>query len=99
MTKAEIINHISKSTGINKSDAQIVIDAFCETIRNSLEKGDDVYLRKFGSFFNKKKAPKIARNIHKNTSIFIEAHYSPYFKPSKLFIDRIKLSNDLKKKL
>ena len=40
----------------------------------------------------KKRAKKIARNISKNTAIVIEEHYVPSFKPSKIFIDKIKKS-------
>ncbi len=99
MTKANVISEISKRTGVSNIDIQIVLDAFFETVRRSLELGETVYLRKFGTFYSKKKAPKIARDIHKNTSIFIDAHFAPQFKPSKLFIDRIKFSEDLKKHL
>ena len=47
----------------------------------------------FGSFINKKRKKKIARNISKNTAIIIDEHYIPSFKPSKVFIEKIKSSN------
>jgi len=55
--------------------------------------GENIYVRGFGSFVNKKRARKVARNISKNTAIVIDAHYIPSFKPSKMFIEKIKNSN------
>ncbi|MCP3659014.1 MAG: integration host factor subunit beta [Bacteroidetes bacterium] len=99
MTKADIILEIGKKTGVNNMDIQVILDAFFETVRHSLEIGETIYLRKFGTFYAKKKAPKIARDIRKNTSIFLDEHFAPDFKPSKSFVDRIKSSEDLKKLL
>jgi DNA-binding protein HU-beta len=58
--------------------------------------GDNIYVRGFGSFINKKRAKKIARNISKNTAIVIEEHYIPAFKPSKVFVEKIKNSKKIK---
>jgi DNA-binding protein HU-beta len=49
-----------------------------------------VYLRGFGSFIVKKRAKKTARNISKNTTIIIPAHYIPAFKPAKSFVNKVK---------
>jgi DNA-binding protein HU-beta len=59
-------------------------------IKNSLVKGENVYLRGFGSFIIKKRAQKIGRNISKNTTLIIPEHYVPAFKPAKIFVDRVK---------
>ena len=58
--------------------------------------GDNIYVRGFGSFINKKRAKKIARNISKNTAIVIDEHYIPAFKPSKVFVEKIKNSKKIK---
>jgi DNA-binding protein HU-beta len=58
--------------------------------------GDNIYVRGFGSFINKKRAKKIARNISKNTAIVIDEHYIPSFKPSKVFVEKIKNSKKIK---
>lgn len=90
MTKADIINQISKETGIEKVAVQKTIESFMDTVKESLEKGNNVYLRGFGSFIVKKRAEKTARNISKNTSIIIPAHNIPAFKPSKSFVNQVK---------
>ena len=90
MTKADIVNDISEKTGIEKIDVQMTVEAFMSAIKKSLESGENVYLRGFGSFVVKKRAKKTGRNILKNTTIEIPAHSIPAFKPAKSFIDGVK---------
>ncbi len=90
MTKADIVNQISEKTGIEKLDVQATVEAFMNTIKNSLEGGENVYLRGFGSFIVKKRAEKTGRNILKNTTIVIPAHNIPSFKPAKTFVEGVK---------
>ena len=90
MTKAEIVSSISDKTGIEKADVLATVEAFMEEVKNSLEKGDNVYLRGFGSFIIKTRAEKTGRNISKNTTIKIPAHNIPAFKPAKVFVEGVK---------
>ncbi|MBI9054297.1 MAG: integration host factor subunit beta [Bacteroidales bacterium] len=90
MTKADIVNEISKNTGIEKITVQKTVEAFMETIKDSLVNDKNVYLRGFGSFIVKKRAEKTARNISKNTTIIIPEHFIPSFKPSKRFVNKVK---------
>lgn len=90
MTKADIVNEISKQTGIEKVTVQKSVEAFMQTIKESLENNNNVYLRGFGSFIVKKRAKKTARNISKNTTIIIPEHFIPSFKPSKSFSNKVK---------
>lgn len=91
MTKADIINEISMSTGLQKKEVAAVVECFMSTVKDSLlEKRENVYLRGFGSFIIKHRAAKTARNIQKNTTITIDAHDLPSFKPSKSFINEMK---------
>lgn len=90
MTKADIVNRITDKTGMEKSDVQAVVESFMKEVRNSLETGENVYLRGFGSFIIKKRAEKTGRNISKNTTIIIPAHNIPSFKPAKTFVESVK---------
>ena len=90
MTKADIVNEISKDTGIEKVTVQKTVEAFMETIKDSLSDNKNVYLRGFGSFIVKKRAKKTARNISKNTTIIIPEHFIPSFKPAKTFVNKVK---------
>ena len=90
MTKADIVSNISKNLGIEKVDVQLTVESLMKEIINSLENGENVYLRGFGSFIIKKRAEKTGRNISKNTTIIIPAHNIPSFKPAKTFVDAVK---------
>ncbi|MBO5881812.1 MAG: integration host factor subunit beta [Alistipes sp.] len=90
MTKADIVNEIAKSTGVEKIQVQAIVEAFMESVKGAMIKGENVYLRGFGSFIIKKRATKVARNISKNTTITIPEHTIPAFKPAKSFAGDVK---------
>jgi DNA-binding protein HU len=68
-----------------------------DEVINSLESGQNVYLRGFGSFIIKTRAEKTGRNISKNTTIKIPAHNIPAFKPAKVFVEGVKAKVKVKK--
>jgi DNA-binding protein HU-beta len=90
MTKADIVNEIARNTGINREDVLKSIESFMEGVKDSLARGENVYLRSFGSFIVKERAEKTARNISKNTTITIPKHNIPAFKPSKEFVAKVR---------
>ena len=90
MSKADIVNEITKKTGTDKQTVLNTIEAFMETVKESLSKEENVYMRGFGSFIVKKRAQKTARNISKNTTIIIPEHNIPAFKPAKTFTLSVK---------
>lgn len=90
MTKADIVSDIAAETGLEKSEALRAVEAFMNSIKSSLAKGQNVYLRGFGSFIVKERAEKTGRNISKNTTIIIPAHNIPSFKPAKTFVEDVK---------
>ena len=90
MTKAEIVNEVAKTTGIEKTQVLAVIEEFTSVVKGSLIAGNPVYLRGFGSFIIKHRAQKAARNITRKTTITIPAHDIPAFKPAKSFVNAVK---------
>jgi len=90
MTKAEIVNQVADATGVEKVAVQATVEATMKAIKDSLSRGENVYLRGFGSFIVKKRAEKKGRNISKNTTIIIPAHNIPSFKPAKVFMEQVK---------
>jgi DNA-binding protein HU-beta len=96
MTKADIINEIAEKTGVEKVAVQASVETFMRVIRTHMGDGKNIYLRGFGSFIVKKRAEKTGRNISKNTTIIIPAHYIPSFKPAKTFAEKVKKSVQVK---
>lgn len=90
MRKVEIINEIALKTGIKKPAVAATVEAIMVTIKQTMVKGEYVYLRGFGTFLLKKRAEKTGRNIKMGTSVKIPAHYIPTFKPCKKFAVAVK---------
>ncbi|MDA0938311.1 MAG: integration host factor subunit beta [Bacteroidetes bacterium] len=90
MTKADIVTNVADQLGIDKADVQATIEKFMKEVKTSLENGENVYLRGFGSFVIKTRAPKTGRNISKNIAVQIPAHNIPSFKPAKIFVQSVK---------
>ena len=90
MTQADIVNEISKSTGIEKALVLETVEKFMQVVKDSLAEGENVYLRGFGSFIIKTRSEKTARNISKNTTLIIPEHKIPAFKPAKVFMEEVR---------
>jgi len=97
MTKADIVAKIADRIGMEKNEVQATVETFMEEVKTSLEGGENVYLRGFGSFIIKERAEKTGRNISKNTTIKIPAHNIPAFKPAKVFMEGVKENVSVKK--
>jgi DNA-binding protein HU-beta len=93
MTKAEIVTKISNNLGLEKNEVLATVENLMDEVKESLNKGENVYLRGFGSFIVKKRAEKTGRNISKNTTIRIPEHHIPAFKPAKVFTQGVKDNN------
>lgn len=93
MTKAEIVSRVSNNLGLDKNEVLATVENLMEEIKNSLNNGENVYLRGFGSFIVKKRAEKTGRNISKNITIRIPEHHIPVFKPAKVFVEGVKKNN------
>jgi len=92
VTKADVIAEIASKTGIEKKDVSETLETFFEVVKDNMSKQENIYIRGFGSFINKKRAKKIARNISLNTAITIDEHFVPSFKPAKVFVEQVKTS-------
>ena len=90
MTKAEIVSKVSNNLGLDKNEVLATVENLMEEIKSSLNEGENVYLRGFGSFIIKTRAEKTGRNISKNIALKIPAHNIPSFKPAKIFVKGVK---------
>jgi DNA-binding protein HU-beta len=90
MTKADLVADIANKTGVDRGTTQVVVETFMSSVKDSLLKKENVYLRGFGSFLIKERAKKTGRNITKGTTIVIPAHKVPAFKAAKSFSSIVK---------
>ena len=90
MTKADLIKQVAKSSGLEINEVRAIVEHMILALKGALLRNEIVYIRKFGTFKNKKRAKKTGRNISENTPIVIDAHHIPSFKPSKQFSLKIR---------
>ena len=83
MTKADLINEMAVATGYDKKTIAVIAEAFMEHVKSNLVEGENVYLRGFGTFTTKTRKAKVARNITRQTSVFVPEHKIAFFKPAK----------------
>lgn len=96
MTKADIVKQIVATTDIEKPTVIATVEAIMETIKESMVRGENIYLRGFGTFLLKKRAAKTARNITKGTAVKVPAHMIPAFKLCKEFTEVVKAKVKIK---
>lgn len=89
MTKAELVDLITGTTGMNRRDTVTVVNLIMENIGNALAGGDKVELRGFGSFKVKSRRSRLARNPRTGDSVDVPAKRVPYFKASNELKDRL----------
>ncbi len=89
MTKQEIVNIVSNSTGLTKIETETIMNGIMNTIIDSLENNERVELRGFGTFGIKHRLPKKARNPGTGEPVYLPERYVPTFKPSKLMRKRV----------
>ena len=90
MRKADLVNAISEKTGVAKVDVLVSLEELFKEIKSTMQSGENVYIRVFGSFVIKKRAKKVGRHIKKGKSIEIPEHYIPSFKTAKVFTEQVK---------
>ncbi|OUW79806.1 MAG: integration host factor subunit beta [bacterium TMED217] len=95
MTKQNIIDIVSKATGLTKVETEVTMNGVMKTIIDSLANNERVELRGFGTFGIKHRMPKKARNPGTGDAIYLPERFVPTFKPSKLMKKRV---NELTKK-
>lgn len=81
MTKAELIDQISKDASLSKKDAAAALNAAINSITSTLAAGDKVTLPGFGTFEVREKAATTARNPRTGETIEVPAKKAPAFKP------------------
>lgn len=93
MTKADLVRAISQETGIILSDTKMIVDALLSNVRKSMVRGEHIELRGFGTFKNKNRKARTARNPNTGEIVRLAERIVPTFKFSKFFITDIMNNN------
>ena len=89
MTKAELIEQVSKVVEMTRKDSETIVETIFDSIVNSLHKGDKIEIRGFGSFRTRQRQPRVGRNPKTGSRVEVPSKRIPYFKPSKELRDLV----------
>jgi integration host factor subunit beta len=83
MTKAELVEDVADAAELTKKDAERLVEIVFESIIESLNQGEKIELRGFGSFRVRERGARRGRNPKTGDPVNIPAKRVPYFKPGK----------------
>jgi integration host factor subunit beta len=89
MTKAELIEEVSKVVEMTRKDSEIIVETIFDSIVSSLHSGDKIEIRGFGSFRTRQRQPRVGRNPKTGSRVEVPSKRIPYFKPSKELRDLV----------
>ncbi|HYZ84402.1 MAG TPA: HU family DNA-binding protein [Bryobacteraceae bacterium] len=92
MTKADLIEEVSRVVEMTRKDSEVIVDAIFDAIVRSLRAGDKIEIRGYGSFRTRQRQPRVGRNPKTGTRVEVPSKRIPYFKPSKELKDLVNAS-------
>jgi nucleoid DNA-binding protein len=85
MTKADLVEKVAEKTGLTRTDVAVVVDGFLDAIKASMEQGQNIEIRGFGTFKIKQRKARKARNPRTGDEVPVPDRKVPVFKPSNEF--------------
>ena len=93
MTKSELIERLAhQARHIPAKELESAIKEMLEQMAQTLQKGDRIEIRGFGSFSLHYRAPRVGRNPKTGETVELDGKYVPHFKPGKELRDRVNAS-------
>ncbi len=83
MTKADLIDGVSRAVGMTQQDSKIIVETMFESMVKALHASERIEIRGFGSFRTRQRQPRIGRNPKTGARVEVPAKTVAYFKPSK----------------
>ncbi len=89
MTKAELIEEVSRVVEMTRKDSEIIVEAIFDSVVRSLKAGEKIEIRGFGRFRTRQRQSRIGRNPKTGARVEVPSKRIPYFKPSKELKDLV----------
>lgn len=89
MNKEELVGRISTHSGLSKKRVQKAVNAIIELVDDSLNRDEEVRLRKFGVFQVKEKPARLAKDPRFNCWIRILSNKMVVFRASDTLKEKI----------
>ena len=94
MTKADLIEEVSRVVEMTRKDSEVIVEAIFDSIVRALRTGDKIEIRGYGSFRTRQRQPRVGRNPKTGTRVEVPSKRIPYFKPSKELKDLVNQTGD-----
>jgi len=89
MTKADLVEEVSRVSDLTKKHAEVIVETVFKSIIDALHRGEKIELRGFGSFRLRRREPRKGRNPKTGDRVDVPPKKVPYFKPGKELKDLI----------
>ena len=89
ITKNDIIERVTERIGFSRRQSVELVELLLETMKSSLEKGDDILISGFGKFSVKQKAERKGRNPATGSDMMLDKRKVVAFKHSGVLKDRL----------
>jgi integration host factor subunit beta len=83
MTKAGLIDEIARVAGTTLREAKLILETILDSMVKALSKGEEIEIRRFGSFSTRRRAPRTGRNPSTGKRVDVPARRVPRFRPSR----------------
>jgi integration host factor subunit beta len=93
MTKADLIDEVSRVAELTRKDSEIIVESIFDSVVRSLRAGDKIEIRGFGSFRTRQRKARVGRNPKTGDRVEVPPKKIPYFKPSKELKDLVNQSS------
>ncbi|MCI5601408.1 MAG: HU family DNA-binding protein [Hallerella porci] len=80
VTKQDLIHRVTSSTGFVKSKVRVVVEQLLDLVGESLSEGNSIEIRGFGTFVNKERKSRPARNPKTGETVLLQSRLMPTFK-------------------
>jgi len=92
LTKADLIEEVLRITELPRKESESIVETIFDSIIGSLQKGQKIEIRGFGSFRTRERRGRIGRNPKTGAKVEVPAKKIPFFKPSKELKDFVNSS-------
>ncbi len=89
VTKADLVERVAEMTGFTKTETAVICEGLLQAIKEVMAEGNNIEIRRFGTFKLKTRKPRVARNPRTGDPVPIKKRNVPVFKPSKAFKDLV----------
>ena len=89
MTKTNLVDTVYEAVGVTKKEASDYVDTVIETIKETLETGQELKVSGFGKFEVRHKGERVGRNPRTGVEIMIPERKVLRFKVSQVLKDEL----------